>query len=152
MLRIFLIGALCLCNASLPAWGQTNSHDQIEAILIAETVEYQQRPMGEVVTDFWILDQTTRLTISFHDGVVLYLNAEQMASLQMMAMENVLENSVESLKVGIVDTLAHCSYTRVIRLKDSDLILYSHELRVLEWTGSTWKTHLASIHYYQPTQ
>jgi argininosuccinate synthase len=143
---------LLLCNTCVSLWGQVNTINKIEAVLAAETVQYQQRTMGEVIADFWILDEATRLTISFHDGVVLHLNAEQMSGLQMMALENVLENKIEDLKVGVVDTLAHCSYTRVVRLKDSEVFLYSHEIRVLEWIGNAWKTHLASIHYYQPTQ
>jgi hypothetical protein len=149
-MRQLILGCVLLFSSTYTYLYSQESvaQQQIRAVLDAETEQYKQRPMGEVASEFWVLDTATRLTISFHDGVVVYFNADQILAQQIIAMEDVLGNEIDHLMVSINGNLAYCTFNRVIRVKDSDMVLYSREIRVLEEVGDTWKTHLASVHYY----
>ena len=123
---------------------------EILKLLEAETTYFLDHSLAEVVQQFWVLDEHTRMNIYNEiDKAARTLNKEDMLSMTEIPPSNHATFHKDNHKLYINGNMGFESHDQIVTMQGGYQLI-SHELRILEKVAGTWKIHISSVQLYNP--
>jgi hypothetical protein len=130
-------------------FSQEKDEEAIEQLLKNESEAFTQQPIAEIVQEFWLLDEQTLMSVTLHDGQVIHDNKEALLKQTVLYPSDKVKDLTKTDHfIHINGNMAFASHEQEMTYVDTNLKLYSHELRILQKTEKGWKIHISSVHQY----
>ena len=131
-------------------FSQKTDVEAIEELLKNETEAFTQKPISEIVQEFWLLDEQTLMSVTLHDGQVINDNKEALLKqTTLYPSDKVKEVEKTDHFIHVNGNMAFASHEQAMTYVETNLKIYSHELRILQKTENGWKIHISSVHQYK---
>ncbi len=135
-----------------PVYGQNSEETAILSVIQQETDDFTKLPFNEVAKKYWILDDKTFICATGQNGDVSFLTKDDMASNNQMAPEDKTIVEKTNYRIIVNGNMATVYHHQKVTLVEYNIILYSHEIRILEKVDGLWKIHCSSVQHYLPKE
>jgi hypothetical protein len=135
---------------SLPVASAQTDEEAIVQLLEAETAYFLDHSMAEVVQQFWVLDEHTRMNIfNGTNLIVLTLDKEDMLAMTEKPPASHATIQKSNHKVYVNGNMGFESHDQLATMQDGYRQI-SHELRILERVNGVWKIHVSTVQIFSP--
>ena len=152
MQKVFLLTLVILSCILSAVNGQNNEETAILAVIQQETNDFTKLPFNEVAKKYWILDDNTFICATGQNGDVSFLTKEDMLANNQIGPEDKTIVEKTNYRTIINGHMATIYHHQKVTLVDYNIVLYSHEIRIMEKIEGQWKIHCSSVQHYLPKE